>query len=228
MGSGDGLRLEALICEEPGRRQLLAAPVQASSAGHATARPSTWARTRSGCGASVRSRSATGTAEITASLLYECRQRISSILRSSSHGESTRSRTTSRSMSDSGCASPRAHEPKRKDDAAAHRTVRVDPRPQRWRSRLDRRPRRAPNAPGPPSPRVRVPRRRLRSVHDLPATQSPDVPCGRPGTQTRPDAGPGRVVLQRFRQRPEVQALQIEHLYLLHPLDGVDLPGDGP
>jgi hypothetical protein len=98
MGSGDGLRLEALICEEPGRRQLLAAPVQASSAGHATARPSTWARTRSGCGASVRSRSATGTAEITASLLYECHQRISSILRSSSHGESTRSRTTSRSM----------------------------------------------------------------------------------------------------------------------------------
>ena len=30
--------------------------------------------TRSGCGASVRSRSATGTAEITASLLYECRR----------------------------------------------------------------------------------------------------------------------------------------------------------
>ena len=67
VGAGDGLRLEALVRKEPGGRQLLSAPIEADPVRHATARPSARARMSSGSAASSRARSATGTAEITAS-----------------------------------------------------------------------------------------------------------------------------------------------------------------
>ena len=54
VGSGDGLRLEALVRQEPGRSQLLTAPVQSGPPGHATARPSARARISSGWAASSR------------------------------------------------------------------------------------------------------------------------------------------------------------------------------
>ena len=41
------------------------------------------------------------------------------------------------------------------------------------------------------------------------------------GVRVEPPAGLRRVILQRFGERPEVHLAQIEHRYLLHPLDGI-------